>query len=443
MTKKTRRVLFFICAFLFLLAAPSVILYSQGYRLDWEQKKLVKTGAFYFKVAPKGATIFLNGKSKKKTDFFFGSAFIENLTPKKYLVEIKKPDYQDWKKNLEIKETQVIEAKNIVLVPNDLKFELLDKEIIDFFSSLTNSKMILKTDSGLKLYDLDRQIKSHLIDKQDISKKQVEILDSIWSPDENKILIKIEPASYFLLDISKIPILPKNLDFLAEAEKITWHPNDNQKMFFQKQDKFFEVNMEEGIPMPILEDIIAYKTVGNDIYWLSNDGFVYKNEEKINFLSLEIKENQNYEIYVFGSQIFLKENENLYLFKQDSKSFEPIANNVHFLTISSDFKKLCFANDFEIWLLFLEKETGQPQKEAGTKLFLTRFSQKIGKIFWWTNHYLIVNNDSKIKIIEIDDRDEIQIWNLAEFDNSKIYFNQRDKKLYVLNNNNLFVSEKL
>lgn len=447
MIKRTRRILFFICAILFLLAAPSVILYSQGYRLNWEQKKLVKTGAFYFKVAPKGATIFINGKLAKKTDFFFGSVLIENLTPKKYLVEIKKTDYQQWKKNLEIKETQVTETKNIVLVPEQLKFELLDKEVIDFFASPKKGKMILKKSGwSLKLYDFNTNIKSHLIDEDNISKKQTELLDLIWSADENKILLKTiidEQINYFVLDLLKSPILSKKIDYLSGAENIKWHPNEPQKIFFQKQETLFEVNMEEAIPMPVLTNIIVYQVIGNDIYWLDENGFVYKAQEKINFMPLEIKQNNTYEIIVFNSQIFLKENKNLYFFNKQSKSFEQVGNDVQILAVSPDFKKLCFGNDFEIWILFLEKETSQPQKEAGTKLFLTRFSEKIGQLFWWNNHYVIVNTGSKIKIIEIDDRDEIQAWNLSEFNNSKIYFNEKDRRIYVLSEERVFLSEKL
>jgi len=83
MTKKTRTILFLICLFLFLLIAPSAIFYSQGYRFDFDSKKITQTGGLFLKVFPKSAEIYLDGKLKKKTDFFFGSILIENLLPKK------------------------------------------------------------------------------------------------------------------------------------------------------------------------------------------------------------------------------------------------------------------------------------------------------------------------------------------------------------------------
>ena len=102
---------------------------------------------------------------------------------------------------------------------------------------------------------------------------------------------------------------------------------------------------------------------------------------------------------------------------------------------------MVYFNDYEIWVLFLEKKYDQSQKEAGEKLFITRFSEKIDDLFWYTGHYLIFNVGDKIKVAEIDDRDKINIVDLAEFKEPKIFWS--NKKLYVLSEENLYVSEEL
>ena len=83
MTKKMRKILFLLCLFLFLLIAPTAILYSQGYRLDFENKKFTQTGGIFLKILPKQVEVYLDGKLRDKTDFFFGSILIEDLLPKK------------------------------------------------------------------------------------------------------------------------------------------------------------------------------------------------------------------------------------------------------------------------------------------------------------------------------------------------------------------------
>jgi len=98
MTKKTRTILFLVFLFIFLSAAPAVVLYSQGYRIDFDNKKISRTGGLFLKIEPKQVEIYLDGKLTEKTDFFFGSVLIENLLPKKYEIEIKKPEFATWEK---------------------------------------------------------------------------------------------------------------------------------------------------------------------------------------------------------------------------------------------------------------------------------------------------------------------------------------------------------
>ena len=254
MKKRTRTILFSLCTTFFLLAAPSVILYSQGYRFDFDNKKVVQTGAFYFKVFPKSAEIYLDVKLKKKTSALAGSVLIENLLPKKYEIEIKKEGFCPWQKNLETKEKQVTEAKNIILFPEELNFTIISRE---------------------------------------------------------------------------------------EKEIST-----------------------------IVSDVVISAT-------------------------------------------------------------------------SSDGKKVVDSNNYEIWVLFLEDSYDQLQKKAGDKIFLTRFSEKIGKVFWLTSHYLIFNVGNKIKIAEIDNRDRINIANLAEFEEPEIFWDENNKQLYILSNESLYGSGDL
>jgi len=143
MTKKTRTILFLSFLTLFLLLAPAIVLYSQGYRFDLENKKLSQTGGLFLKVLPKQAEVYLDDKLSKKTDFFFGSVLIENLLPQKYKIRVRKEGFYAWEKNLEIKEKQVAEAKNIILFPENPKFNVLFSEVEKFWFSPDQKKLVL------------------------------------------------------------------------------------------------------------------------------------------------------------------------------------------------------------------------------------------------------------------------------------------------------------
>ncbi len=254
MQKRTRTILFIICVVLFCLAAPSIILYSQGYRVDLGGKRIVQTGGLYFKALPPNAEIYINGEFRDKTAFLTNSLFIENLLPKTYQVEVKKEGYRSWEKNLTVEERKVTDAKNIILITQEPDFTL--------FSTSTQ-----------------------------------------------------------------------------------------------------EINLT-------VAGITASAT-------------------------------------------------------------------------SSDKEKIIEATDYEIWVFFPNKQTEKPSIEQKERIFLTRFSEKIGKIFWFNDYYLIFNLSDKIKVVEIDDRDRINMVDIAEFENPEIFWSQKDKKLYVLSEGKLYVATNL
>lgn len=254
MTKRIRTVLFIICVFLFILVAPSVVFYSQGYRFDFETKKIVQTGGIYLKTSQSNAEIYINGKLKDTTSIFTNSRLIENLLPKTYSVEIKKKGYHTWQKNLEVREKQVTEAKNVLLIQQNP----------DFFIIATSTKEI----AG--------------------------------------IVSVIEPSA-----------------------------------------------------------------------------------------------------------------------------------------TSSDKNRLIEFNDHEIWISSTKTQDDRIFRDSQEKVFLTRFSGTIGKVFWFGNYYLIFNVDNEIKIAETDDRDRLNIIDLVEFKSPDIFWDEESNRFYVLSEGKLYLAENL
>ncbi|MFC1629783.1 hypothetical protein ACFL11_00965 [Patescibacteria group bacterium] len=463
MTKRTRTILFLFSSFLFFLVAPATIFYSYGYKIDFNPPegriKITQTGALYFKVYPKSVKIYLNEKLAKKTDFFFGSGLIENLLPKKYSIEIKKTGFHSWRKNLEIREKEVTEAKNVVLIPENIRPEILASGVKDFFFSPDGKKSILREEDkdgwSLKLFDTEKKVKSHLIYKKEISnKKEVEFFNLKFSYDSQKILLEVgvgEELKYYILEINKSTPTLISLDFLnADIKDIFFNPENGQELITLKKQGLAKANFAtKKISQTFPEKILALSILDNNIYYLNNLGFLSKTDfsfsftQKINNNPLPIKEELSHKIKVLSPYYFVQEGEILYFFDKNEKSFEKLFEPVNDFGISPNSKKIVYSNNSEVWILFLEEELGQPPKKAGETLFLNRFSEKIGDVSWLTSHYLIFNTEDKIKITEIDDRDGLNIVDLATFKNPKIFWNDNNKKLYILSNETFFVSEKL
>jgi len=423
MKQKYRKSLFISFLLTFLILAPILIFRSQGYRFDFQNKRIIQTGGFYFDVSPKQTSIYLNDKFSRKTDFFFNSTLIENLLPKKYNVKIEKDDYITWEKNLEIKEKEVTEAKNVTLFPQDFNFSIISEEVKNFWVSPSEEKIIWEEFENntwsLKLYDLKKELKSHLISKNEISKNDVALINLNFSQDGETIYLEViasEQLKNYSLDVNK------GLSSLKENDKLE-----------------------------IEESIIAYQSFNSENYYLDNNGDLYKtkedlnkqiitNKEKLNDSSLLIKRETPYKLYVFPDFIFLKENSFIYTFNVETKSFEKFSENIKDFKISPDLKTIAYFFDTEVWIIPIEKTK---LYEAKKSVFLVRFSKSIQNIYWINSNYLAFNTENSIKISEIDTRDQLNIIDLGEFQSPKIFWSPISKKIYNLTEEILWQSKEL
>jgi len=465
MTQKTRITLLLSLTFLFLVISPLTIFYSLGWRIDWGNKRVIQSGIFYFKVLPKGTQVYVDGKMAKKTDFFFGSALIENLLPGKYEVEIRKDGFQPWKKVLEIKERSATEAKNIILLPEKTNFSILSKNVEEFFVSPDENKVILKEGNpnpedktasswSLKLFDLEKGLKSHLFFEADLSKTENDVVSLNFSPDSKKIILKADIKGvfkYYIFELDKSPVTLKSLDFSKPIpEEVYFNPSDYQKLLIFDSKTLKENSLTgDTLSSIILEDIALFRIRETDIYYMDKSGLVFKTDgsflrkEQLNTTPFIIKEGESYEIYPSGPRLFIKNGAVLYNLNEENKTFEILLESADRLTLSADHKKIAYSNGYEISVMFLDKKYDQPQKEEGEKMFVTRLSERIDGLYWLTDHYLIFYAQNKIKVVEIDDRDKINIFDLESPNISDFFWNRVNKKILILTEKDLHLSEKI
>jgi len=306
-------------------------------------------------------------------------------------------------------------------------------------------------------FDLEKNIQNFLISEFSLkneypsqSKQGMEFSNVEWLSSSDKFFLTTQ-SGQFIIDITD-PILPATF-YLGQVEdfkKIYPYPNNAQKLLALKQGKIIEVNLNKKMTATAeaqvyLENIQAFQIANNQIYYLDNTGYIFKTNasfeprEKLNQTALPLNTDAEYQIMILGDNVFLKENSILYQLNSDSKLLEKFYQPIEGMKISPDHNKLAFYSDHEIWVLFLNQEAGQPRREAGEKIFLTRFSKQIGNLFWVNPYYLIFNLEDQIKIMEIDNRDKINIVELTELKNPNIFWDLNNKNLYILSEKNLYL----
>ncbi len=117
-------------AIIIALISLFLIYYVQGYRVDWNEMKLIKTGVVVLFSEPMPDEIIINGEKQEVDDNFAMS-----LQPGHYDVEINKEGYTTWQRTLNVDSKIVVSQKDIVLFISDATVsELTNQKNIDLIN---------------------------------------------------------------------------------------------------------------------------------------------------------------------------------------------------------------------------------------------------------------------------------------------------------------------
>ena len=452
MRKRTRAILFLSSTILFLIITPSVILYSQGYRFDFAKRRIIQTGGLFLKIKPKKCQIYLtpidhklhNKSLEKESDSFLGSVFIDDLLPRSYRIRVEKEGYFPWEKVLQVNEKRVTEAKHILLISRKLKFTPLIHKIDRVFPYILSNKAVIQVNDksgwNIDLLDLERMIRSHLIKKEEISKlTEADLLDVEFSFDARRVLLALgreKLPNNFILEIDRTPVRLVPLKLGEGVLKIRFDPQDSNKIFFDKlvdsKVSLFESEYTKPQEKPklIVENLSNFYISKRYIFWIDKDGFLFRadlsgiNKQKLSKEPIKITEGVPSDIIVLNNSIFFKSGRQLYQFSAEKQSFDKVSDDVTGLKLSPDASKVAYFNEHEIWILVDKK-----------KIFLTRLSDTIRNIFWLNPYYLILQLNNGIKIAEIDNRFNINIYTILKTPVKKAFYDSNSKLLYILNFN--------
>lgn len=460
MTKRTRTILFLFLLLLFAISTPSLILYSQGYRIDWKLKRIVQTGALYFKAAPTRADILVDGKTSKTTDFFFGSELIGNLIPGFHHVQISKEGYQSWAKQLEIQEKQVTDAKNIILFPQIPEFSIAADHVQQAWETPKENTLLLQKNSS-KFWKLILFNTETLREETIFTSKTKESLWNIqWSPDQTQIIFQVvreEDIRSFVLSLKKehpCSVTPCDLDFLGQLNTVAFSASAENRVIFSKYARNSIVLgeadfVQKEILAPLANNVVAFTIRGSKLLWLESSGKLWQKDmpqnsaQIISSLPSFAQEETEYSIHAIGDILFLKEGARLLQIDAQEKNMKEVFSEAQMFVGSPDQKKLAISNGSELWILYLQNSQDQPMHTKGDKVFLTRLSKNIDNLSWISAHYLVFSDDTDTRIIESDDRDAVNTANVAQFSDPKLFWQETSKTLAVLSKGNIYISEKL
>ncbi len=150
MTYTTRRIIFYTFAVLFLIAAPALILFTEGFRFNLQTGRLERLGVLVIKSKPEEATITLSNKiSEEKTP-----ASIK-LPADDYPITVSKEGYSSWTKLLPVRSRYTTFIEDVLLFKNTEPKQIINDSIIgSAFSSDLRYILTANKNNEIAIYDI-------------------------------------------------------------------------------------------------------------------------------------------------------------------------------------------------------------------------------------------------------------------------------------------------
>ena len=246
----------------------------------------------------------------------------------------------------------------------------------------------------------------------------LENVEQIWNTPSQNILIK------------------ENTD---DGWVLSFYRPDNQT----KRELFKETDINKN--GADLIDIDFSTTTSNTIIGFTigkvNKYFEFNHQDtEIEFTETEKPQKETN--YQFGNYDFKLESESLYFKKIEEEDFQKLSDSVLKIKLSPDNQKILYFTPHEISAFFLEDNI-TPRKKEGETALLMRLTENINDCVWLNSNYLIFTTKDSINIIELDNRDSVNMVSFKEIKNPSIAWNEAEKTLYYLSENTLYVSDVL
>ncbi len=444
MNLRKRKIYFLGAVAIFIIATPLLILYSTGFRFDFKTFSFAKTGGIFISSDPKGVDIYINGElaEKTSTNIFSQGGLVSGLKANKYTVVIKKNNYRDWGKKLTVNENLVTEARNIFLVPEKLREEVIADNINDFVFSDSQSMIAYAAENTVNITRLTSgNIEQVVFDKKERIGRISFLGDDyliIESLAQNKL-------KKYLYNIASKEIIPLKENTGEKYIKIERAPGEKLKLIaLSNQNILYVVDAGSQNEQEIIaKDVSNFEIFGTMMIYVTTAPVVLyekdltsgKTEQLIKApidgvsIASQLLRSKD------GNRAIIDNKQRLYLYNNETGLFDLVASDIISAKFSPDGKKLMYQNTKEIFVYYLKDIRIQPYKNKSDMELVTRFSKPITHSEWFAydNEHIIFAAEKLIKFTELDSRDQRNTYDIAVINNAlKIKYNSYDDYLYFL-----------
>lgn len=392
MPHRTRLFVFYSFVFLFLAAGTGVLLYSSGWRVDFETGKIQKIGAIYVKANIKNITIKINGKDYPDDSGIIQSGtLISNLLSKTYKVEISKQGYRPYHKTVTVQPSRVEELLNVQLIPETFEPAIL--------AQTKGSKIIDATDSADKLILQDTISGTYYLYDEQKASSTINLTLAVSNVRRAQKIKRIafvpfKPTQFIIEDATGLKLFDSEkhtIEQLFKGALITWTLKDST--------------------------ILAVETTKTRTQSLFSFNLIFKTKTTLDELNQQLPKTTFVTALDMGgnaSTIAFEDIENnLFVSTSKKRPLQRIAENIKAFTFSPDGKKIVFVTKTgDITILFIDDFDGDVRKKEGDVIHIEAPQKElVEKVQWYADSYhLFIAYPGYLSLTELDDRKPLNIF---------------------------------
>jgi hypothetical protein len=436
MTLKTRRLLFYTLAALFIVIGTTAVFYSSGWRFDLETFQINRLGALFFEITPDDATITIDKANFKfEAGFLKSGTLIANLFPKTYTVTISKPGYQIWIKELTVLPSLVTEAPPVMLLPEKQNFTSpIAEQVKDFWvgpkhlAYLTESNRLVLNNNEL------------------IGREVVE-----WSESGDLLLTKSE-TNYFLTNLNRpysalnINLVFNNLrETAGKIGKIRFAPREETKLLISALDGLYVLDTQkmklETISRNTTPDFDAQ---GSELLFTDKSGVLVHSlavgSQEPLLQNEAVGQIKKVSISPSGYAIALiDQNNSAYLFDRKSMRLKLLWAKISKAQFSPDSKKLLLISENKELIVYSlpdEKTAAKNITEEPARFQIGSIDESA--ISWHENsNYLFIKYPSSLYLLEANNLPPIN-FQIIDSENKKYQYSQKLNAAYLLKESSVY-----
>ncbi len=407
-----RRLVYLFFLIIFLVTAPSVILYTQGYRLNIKRGTIQKTGILIVSSLPKRADVYLNNQLVAGDPT---PTRIEQLLPADYEIKVTKEGYHSWQKKLRVYENTTTFAEDIILWKQTGPITLTQHVSQDWLAAPDQQKIVtIDQNNQVIMVEFNFNQLSNLADLS----RYLEVKILGWSNTSKKILLAAQDetvTNYYVINIEQQP-RPKLMKIPDNKyTKVKWDTSNDSLVYALNQQGLWQIDLFQDTTSligPLIEHNFLIKQ--NKLYTCQEQTLVESSLSNLN--ETRTIYDSNCQRYSFINKDLDKlilhdpKSQDLLVIDPDNtvKPVQAKAKALDWL----DNNTLLYYTDWELWIFDLNKN--EPE-------LITRLGSQIQQAIWHPEgRHIIFACDNTLKVIELDNR---ELRNMVEL----VHFNQLDK----------------